>query len=49
MSENRELRRIPGYKREGKWQEDGENCVMRRSTMCTHQTSLGWSNGEDKR
>jgi hypothetical protein len=40
--ENRVLRRIFGP--EGmKWEEDGENCIMRNSIVCTlHQIPLGW-------
>jgi hypothetical protein len=33
VSENRELRRIFGSKR--KWQEAGEDCIMRRFITCT--------------
>jgi hypothetical protein len=39
VSENREMRRMFGPKR--KWQEAGEDCLMRRSVICMlHQISV---------
>jgi hypothetical protein len=40
--ENRVLRRIYGAKKGGKWQEVGEDCVMRSFKPCIlHQILLG--------